>query len=493
MFLSEKDQEKLLGWHIPILLVLMNLILKLAGLTITPVSGDEPFTIYHAQMDLPSINRFLEGTNNPPLFEMVLHFWIRIFGNDVVSVRLLPVIFSSVAAFFVYRTGYTFVNFRVGITAALVYTFSVLNLHLAHEARVYALFTLLACLSMYIFLNLITGRKERKYLIYLSIVNLLLLYSHYISFFVILVQTLLIFTLPGIRHRLWRAYVLSLMALFLLFLPNLMSFIHSFRVLASQGTCFDPPDGLVSVYNLIWKFSNKPVTAVLSLIILLAALIKFLVGKDRKSTSAVVILILVWFGLPFILTFLVSYKISIFQDRYLVYCSVAFYLLLAFCVDYLFTARLYKYILSAVLVLLFALTFRIKEEVKSPVKEVVEKVQSLKDGETALVISPHFYILNFMYYYDPEFFSSVQDHEFYHKGSQDLSSMNIFPVNDLDGIEINEYQKVLFLDATSLSTFKGEAILSQLKKEYWLQGEDRFKQNLVLYEFGRREGTEVKK
>src|SRR2546421_236360 len=52
-------------------LLLLNFFLKILFIRNNSIGGDEPFTIYHAQLSVSSIVHFLKLYNNPPLFELI--------------------------------------------------------------------------------------------------------------------------------------------------------------------------------------------------------------------------------------------------------------------------------------------------------------------------------------------------------------------------------------------------------------------------------------
>ena len=141
-------------------LIILNLILKIWFIDSRDIAMDEPFTIFHAQSDFSTLFETLKNENNPPLFFILLHFWIKLFGISAFSVRILPLIFSGFTACMIYLTGKNFFTFRVGMLASLIFSFSNYHLLFAHEARVYSLFGLLTTVSMFLFFTMIRNGQN---------------------------------------------------------------------------------------------------------------------------------------------------------------------------------------------------------------------------------------------------------------------------------------------------------------------------------------------
>ena len=142
---------KLNTYIIPFLFFFLNIFLRWVGIEINSLAGDEPFSVYYAQMDIADIIRHLKSGNNPPLYELILHYWIQWFGIDEVAVRIPSLIFTALTASFIYKIGNDFFSRSLGVTSALIFTLSNYATLFSHEARVYALFGLLTVLSFYYF------------------------------------------------------------------------------------------------------------------------------------------------------------------------------------------------------------------------------------------------------------------------------------------------------------------------------------------------------
>jgi uncharacterized membrane protein len=180
-------------------------------------------------MSTSSIIRLLSEGNNPPLFEIFLHYWVKLAGISPFAVRLPSLLFSCITVGFIYKFGAHFLNKRVGIYAGIIYIFSNYHVVLASEARVYALLGMLAIISMYVFMLLINriesaenNRSLKTNIGVLLITNTLLIYAHYFGFFILATQFLFVFTNTWLRKKTWRSALIMGFVIALLYLPNIM-------------------------------------------------------------------------------------------------------------------------------------------------------------------------------------------------------------------------------------------------------------------------------
>lgn len=167
-----------------VFLVLLNAILKIIYLDSTNINGDEPFSIYHAHLNIKTIILELSKGNNPPLFEILLHYWIRLFGISPFATRFLPYLSSTFIVIFIFKIGMKHINIHTAVIASLFFTFSHYNLFFSQETRVYSLLGFLTAISFYLFFEL-NKNPNNSNKAWLGIINTLLIYSHFFGLFII--------------------------------------------------------------------------------------------------------------------------------------------------------------------------------------------------------------------------------------------------------------------------------------------------------------------
>jgi mannosyltransferase len=388
----------------PLLLFIINFTTRVLFLTSEDIGLDEPFTIYHAQFPVVTIIEHLKGYNNPPLYEIILHYWIRLFGISPFSVRMLPMLFACFSPLALYWFAKKNFSLRIAIASSLLLSFSYLLMYYAHDCRVYTLFTLLTILSMHFFIE--TVKSESKPLLQtvaFIICTTLLIYAHYFGFFVLLFQGmyLLIFK-RGAILRFAGFYLIIL----LLYLPHLYPFLLRMGDSVSGGTWIEPP-GIEGLYNALWVFSNFPFITVGCIILLVSTVVKIILKKEWKPLSPLVALIVFWFLFVYIGMFIISFWVPMYINRYLIYGLPAYYITIGLCIEYLFTTEKSRNFIMATLIICFMVTLEYNPDKKQPIAETVEFIKNNKQSETAVLIYSHDVMTNFAYYYDRDIFSSI--------------------------------------------------------------------------------------
>ena len=444
-------KANLLNLLIPAGFLVLNFILKLVYLDHSPIGNDEPFSIFVAQMNVPSIVGYLSLGNNPPLYEIILHYWMQIFGISAFSVRFLPLIFSTLTVLFVYKIGISFFNSRIAILSGLIFTFANYHIYFAHETRVYSLFALLTAISMFSFMSLIKNRSSNRHLAIWILSNILLIYSHFFGLFIPIIQTLCILLFKDIREGLWKKYFLGIGILAVSYLPYLKILISRFIESAEQGT-WVAPSTFTDLYTMLWRFSNAPVTTVIFLILILAALIKWGLSHFEKA-SIYSRIVFTWFLFPYLFMFIISMKylpfnIPMFFDRYVVFISLAFYIIVAISVDSLFSGLKYRKYLLLIPALLMILTCKPDSGNKRDVPALVNKVKELQTTKSLTYIYPEWFDLNFTYYYNQDYFKVADGDTFKAGMVKLLGQENIYPIhdfNEIDTIRLREADKVIMI------------------------------------------------
>ena len=176
-------------------IVLVGLFLRLYQLGTQSIWFDEAVSVWESQMSLPKIIETIASfENSPPLYFVLLHYWMMVFGTSESAVRLLSALFGVLAIPMIYVVGRQLFNKEVGLVGALILALSSFNIWYSQETRMYSLMVLLALLSMYFFLCFLQrGTLALSAGYVLS--TMLLLYTHYYGVFVVIAQNIYIVTL----------------------------------------------------------------------------------------------------------------------------------------------------------------------------------------------------------------------------------------------------------------------------------------------------------
>ena len=420
-------------------LVALNLVLKLWHLTAAEIAMDEPFTIFYASGSVADIFDMLRTENHPPLHFLFMHAWVKWFGIDPWMVRLPSVIFSTLAMVYVFRLGKMF-SLHVAVVGALLFSFSSYHMYFAHEARVYPLFAMLAAMTLYYgWKTFANGRGAHQW--WFGISAGLLLNAHFFGAFVLLMLGVTAWMYRA-RWQDWiRPVLLSALVAIVLVAPYLTMVIYRLGEATEGGTWLKEstdPDGL---YNMLWRFTNKPVITVATIGLLAVSIVMYL----RQRMTRDVWMLYLWFFVPFILMYVLSFKLPMFLDRYLIHTSIPFYLMIPLAVQSIPLKMPMQWVVSGMLVLGMLFTLDLSPDHERQLKEVTTEVEDAVAQGTPVVISPTWAGLRVGYHFDREGYGDPNylQHQLREKG--------VWSVDDSTGmrVELRSMDRALLVDGGS--------------------------------------------
>jgi mannosyltransferase len=189
---------------------------------------DEAITTGIASHSLSAIPGVLRHDGSPPLFYMLLHVWISLFGASEAATHSLSVVFGLLCIPAGTWAAWSLFGRRAGLYAAVLFAFSTFLTAYAQETRMYELMALLGILQTGAFVHAFVYRR-RGYLIMFAICQALMLYTHGWGIFFGVGTALALIPIWRVsddRRGIVRDAVLAYLGAGILFLPWLPNFIY---------------------------------------------------------------------------------------------------------------------------------------------------------------------------------------------------------------------------------------------------------------------------
>ncbi len=175
------------GWftRIPIWVQTAGILLVLAAISAYLrtrfISGqfwmDEAITTGIASHSVGAIPGILRHDGNPPLFYLLLHGWISVFGASESATHSLSLLFGLLTVPVGMWAGWSLFGRRAGVIAAALFTFNAWLTYYAQETRMYELMALLGIIATASFIHAFVYRR-RAYLVAFGAALALMLYTH---------------------------------------------------------------------------------------------------------------------------------------------------------------------------------------------------------------------------------------------------------------------------------------------------------------------------
>ena len=224
---------------------------------------DEAISYLTAELPLAQIANNTVQSSHPPLYYLLLHFWLPIVPDSDTAVKLLSALFGILLIPAIYLLGQQlFHNHTISLTAAALTAVSPFHILYSHELRMYTLLMLLVVLATAVSLQA-RQKESRSWWLVAGGLFLLAVYTHLFAFLAL--AGIGLHALLTYRHnkRAFWATALMTAVILLCFIPWLRLMLAeaqpalgSLRPL-QQATALNPLKPLTTPVFLLFSMSSS--------------------------------------------------------------------------------------------------------------------------------------------------------------------------------------------------------------------------------------------
>jgi len=392
-------------------ILLLASVVRLYGFTASAVWCDEGSSLMLSDYPLAEIWLHASHDVHPPLYFMLLHGWMALFGDGLVSIRtlsVLPGIATVLLGMWLVRL---IATQRAALLAGLLLALLPTAVRYSQEVRMYSLMGLWLIGATIALVYWVKAPHKLRYPVIYTGLMAAAFYTHYFTAFCVIAHWLYLL-ISGrssgwlIKRPAWWLANVAIVLLFLPWLPGLVDLLQHMDDLKSGGDVgWEPAVDARSLPAMTWQLliqdegENLPWPLFwLAPLALLGGLVWMAVrdSSRHKFTGLIVIYTL----LPILAIYAVSFISPLFIERYVMFAALGLPLLVAIAVDQLFKR---KRALAIALLTLFigAEVTGLRSNFSSDADHfdrLVEHVnQQFKPGDR-IVVSDLFWYFSFVYY-----------------------------------------------------------------------------------------------
>ena len=306
------------------LIVALGVALRIFHLSTESIWLDEGISILLSRQDLAHIIQSAANDVHPPLYYIVLHYWILIFSDSETCARALSVLLSALSIVFTYKIARTLFNKPTALLSAGLLSISVFHIREAQESRMYTLLLLLSLLSFHLAQKALQHKKNSTLLLFV-LCNSALLYTHLFGFFTIAAQSLYLLYLyaskniGALEFRKGAGIFVLILASFSPWISILLQQMQYFK---SAHHIAQP--GILEPFYALYSFAGSKI--LFTAFTLLAIKGAWMTIKQKKEFYFLGL----WLLCPLLLPIFISqFSSSIFLHKYAIVASVPYFIFAA--------------------------------------------------------------------------------------------------------------------------------------------------------------------
>ncbi|WP_077046546.1 glycosyltransferase family 39 protein [Pseudomonas sp. KK4] len=403
------------AWLGAVLILMLAVVARFYDLTASAIWGDEGSSLLMSRYTLSGIWFHAAHDVHPPLYFMLLHAWIELFGDGMFSIRSLSALPGVVAVVLGVWLVRLIATSRAALLAGLMLALLPTAVRYSQEVRMYSLLGMWLLGATIALVYWVKQPRRKRALVVYTLLMSAGFYTHYFTALCVLVHWayLLVLSLqPGhplkhINRPAWWVANITIVALFAPWVPGLIDLIEHMDQLKANGDVgWELPVTFSSLPSMAWSFliqddgESLPWLLFGAMPLLLLAVILLTVMRDRSRYRGSVLLAL-YTLLPLVLIFLISFISPVFIERYLTAYALGLPLLMGLVIDRLLHGfRVLAFGLLALFVgtELIGLKINTTVDVNDQTSVMVEFVNQRFVPGDRIVISDMLWYLSYVYY-----------------------------------------------------------------------------------------------
>ncbi len=362
-------------WLLVIGLTGLAFLMRRKGLATQSLWFDEADLVSRASQDLPTILKgFVKAGENGPLYTLFMHFWQQFAGTGEAAVRAPSMLAGTAAVPLMFLVGRKLGGAALGLLGAFLLTISPYHLWYSQDAKMYPLALCFTLASVYLFLRGLESTHKGWWFAYV-IITTLGLYIHLMTVLIIAVEIVYFLINSRLTRNSKLTHRRALISFGLLTLPYLPIALWQIVALwdGTVGNGWSQPIGLLDIFNTLGRRfgvnrSSEPWESLGAIAFALLAgfglFAKYQVSSNkyqeksevgsiksestrnpqlatRNSSSSTTLkpsvlspqssalFLTIYLLLPVLAFYLLTMRLPLFADRYLLIASPAYYLLVA--------------------------------------------------------------------------------------------------------------------------------------------------------------------
>ncbi|SEN44365.1 Uncharacterized membrane protein [Pseudomonas sp. ok272] len=396
------------------ILVLAALV-RLYGLTSAAIWGDEGSSLLMSQFTLSGIWFHAAHDVHPPLYFMLLHGWMALFGDGLFAIRALSALPGVVAVALGVWLVRLVANPRVALLAGLLLALLPTAVRYSQEVRMYSLLGVWLLGATIALVYWLKQPQRSRYLVIYTLLMTAAFYTHYFTALCVIAHWVYLLVLrvqPAhpqryLQRPAWWLANLAIVLLFMPWVPGLIELVQHVDQLKANGDVgWELPVDWSSMPSMVWSFmiqddgTDFAWPLFIALPLLLLAVVWVTVWRDR-SVYRWSALLAIYTLLPLLLVYGVSFISPVFIERYLSAYALGLPLIIALAISRLWQR---SRVLALALLLVFVGTELVglknnaTVDVNDQASVMVEFVNQHYTPGDQIVISDMLWYMPYVYY-----------------------------------------------------------------------------------------------